>query len=179
MPVYSSDGICISFEIPIKNFIKEHNNGFFKERKLSSVLLWIYLRTTSTNQKLRLQIQNINQTKAKNSIINIKYLNDGWNTINITNIFHLPRLHLNSDINKSFNVSLLLKCSNSKECSVGLSDNYLEGLKPYQQVFKPLLSLKFKQDEYNSFNSFINLDKQEPNDNKANFKAKGFSFFYN
>ena len=87
MPVYSSDGICINFEIPMKNFIKEHNNGLFSERKLTSVLLWIYLRTTTTtSQKLRLQIQNVNQTKSKNSIINIKYLNDGWNTINITNI---------------------------------------------------------------------------------------------
>jgi hypothetical protein len=180
MPVYSSDGICINFEIPMKNFIKEHNKGLFSERKLTSVLLWIYLRTTTTtSQKLRLQIQNVNQTKSKNSIINIKYLNDGWNTINITNIFRLPHLNLNSDINNSFNVSLLLKCS--KGCSIGYSnydlfsfddninndiiiDNYSSR--------KPILSVNVNDEDFTP-NSRKTRSKRKANHHIKNYKAHG------
>ena len=178
----ASDGICINFEVPIKNFYKEENNGILKERKINSVLFWVYvyLKTTTTvNQKLKIKLtNNLNQAHSKNSTITLKYINDGWNTINITNIFHLPHITPNSDINKSFKVSLQLKCS--KGCLIGLSDDYLEDYKSnlivfHQETYKPLLTFKFKQDEFESFNSFINREKQESISNKASYKAKGLN----
>lgn len=126
-------------------------------RKLNTVVLWIFIRTQfdeSNESPVVLNIQNL-KTKASVSL-DRSQLVDGWNTVNLTHMFHLPAINSMTDYssNKTHQLTLSLDCA--PYCSLGYSNDDL--MENYEYNFKtillsnsaarkPLLSIKILEDK--------------------------------
>jgi hypothetical protein len=148
--------LCINFEVPLKNFykMKDANNVYL--RKLSSAVLWIFLRThfEESNEDIELNIESLN---TKISItLDRSQLVEGWNTINLTNAFQLPVMNQLADYsNKTQSLTISLTCA--PLCSIGYSsDDILDNQdRPNTKTLmlsnnlarKPLLALKIFEEK--------------------------------
>lgn len=195
---FNSDSLCINFDVPIKTFYKESNMRMV-QRKLVSAVLWIYIRISDqiTNDNIKIQIQNFNLPKKSTSFY-LKSLNDGWNTINITNVFRLPSISpIKASLNEKLNFTIIVKCL--KNCSIGYVNEEVyeieddEGSKDIlisnHVSKKPLLTVNIQEDENVSdlLANGVNADrslrtKRRANNNNhhaGNYKAHGIEANYN
>lgn len=117
-----SDSLCVNFNIPVRNFVYE-KNGEYIQRRTTSIVLWLFMRTFTLvhGQNVKIQVQNLNTHTKKGNIVTFKHVLDGWNTVNITNIFKFNTFDLPSEINNTINVSFLIKCLN-KMCAMEYSN---------------------------------------------------------
>jgi hypothetical protein len=180
--------VCVNFEIPLKNFIKSTNNQKTL-RRIASVALWLYVRTDfeSDDSENFIQIEN---SHMKSILLDLKTFTDGWNIVNITNIFRLPTFNLQDDLQTTKLVKFTIKCT--KECSVGISNNELmiTDENDFKSLIisnsiarKPLLSINVqeeslidKNDEFFNSNSNLIRNKRKAshhNRNSMSYKANG------
>lgn len=155
-------------------------------RRLSSVTLWIFLRTQldeANENQIELKIQSLN---SKTSItLDKSQLVDGWNTVNVTYLFQLPTMNAMTDYsNKTQSLTISLDCG--PFCTIGYSiDDLMENLESNFRTLllsnsparKPLISIKILEERDGDL---LHFDKTIRNKRKTfnhnpniNYKAYG------
>lgn len=180
--------LCINFEVPLKNFYKTKDANNVYVRKLNSAVLWLFLRThfEESNEDIELIIESLN---TKTSItLERSQLSEGWNTINLTNAFHLPEINQVTDYaNKTQSLTISLTCA--PFCTIGFSGDELtdsqseaDDLKTLvvsnSLARKPLLSLKILEEKGAELiqldrGNVRNKRKSNPHNPNINYKAYG------
>ncbi|CAF0722869.1 unnamed protein product [Brachionus calyciflorus] len=108
-------GLCVTFKIPVKNILS--NNLI--QRKVTTVVLWLYIRTASSydsniDENFHLEISNLKKSEIAPEI------HDGWNTIDISNIL---KSSLKDAKQEYLEFTIRLKCY--YECTIDSTDRDL------------------------------------------------------
>jgi len=138
----------LNFDIPLKNLIgKSKYDNQQHYHKLDSVILWFYVKHRSADNNVKMEILNLQYSKKA---IVFNQLGDGWNTLDVKDIFHLPHIDRESQ-NKTLRITLLIKCL--FECKIQASSDDEEAMlsnESKNEIIvskisskKPVLSVKF------------------------------------
>lgn len=166
--------ICLDFELGIRNNLI-NLSSLKTKRRITSVVLWLHVTKAKINKpKIKIKLNNIENSSLIN--VNLKYLQTGWNTINVTSLFTSIQSTFWNETNK---VSLLIKCF--KACSIGYTDNIfssnshdfdnkdlnIEISSDYST--KPLLFFTYEDEKLNTNKIPENNDKNINLDKSMNF----------
>lgn len=155
--------LCMNFDIPLKNLIgRSHHDNQQHYHKFDSVILWFYVKHRIPDANTKMEILNLQYSKKA---IVFNQLGDGWNTLDVKDIFHLPHFERESQ-NKTMRLTFLIKCLYSCKIHASaeandelpvLSENNNQVIISKLAAKKPILSVKLLEELADGHN----LNQQE------------------
>lgn len=101
--------LCLDFEVPMKNLLGRTHDHRQHFHKISSVTLWFHIQNKIQRlKKVKMEILNLKYSK-KAILFYESELQNGWNTLDVKDIFRLPQLTDHTQ-NTTLKLTLLLKC---------------------------------------------------------------------
>ena len=96
---------------------KDGQTSFYE---VDSVTLWFYIKSKiDEDKKINMEILNLEHS-SRAIIFDENELSNGWNTLDIKDIFHLPQ-HEHDTYNKTLKITFLVKCL--FECKITVSND--------------------------------------------------------
>lgn len=96
---------------------KDGRDSFYQ---VDSVILWFFIKSKiDDKKKINMEILNIEHS-SRAIIFDENELSNGWNTLDIKDIFHLPQ-HEHDTYNKTLEIKFLVKCL--FECKISVSND--------------------------------------------------------
>ncbi len=151
----------------MKNLLDKGPDNQHYFHKIESVTLWVHIENkVNNNNKIKMEILNLDYSQRA-IVFNENELENGWNTLDIKDVFHLPKLSSQTQ-NQTLKVTFLLKCL--FECKIRITgeDNHAYFFQNQNLIAvsssstkRPLLSVNLNEQlEIPSLNSNHRSDKR-------------------